>query len=174
MLSWLPTSRKTKGQPSTVIPASPLIQCWRVLQSVHIPGDEDYWGPSQSLAATINKVKNILREIDRFKKYLSSFQRPEKKLCLVLKQVEMLCITESAPHYALKSSSNIYLVLCCPWIVSKNIRMGKGGRKKKRKMAGTPISILLLGETCRAATDKPLVCITVDKHLWVFTFYFSG
>lgn len=78
VLSWLPTSRKTKGQPSTVIPASPLIQCWRVLRSVHIPGDEDYWGSSQSLAATINKVKNILREIDRFKKYLSSFQRPEK------------------------------------------------------------------------------------------------
>lgn len=49
----------------------------------------------------------------------------------------MLCITESAPHYALKSSYSIALDSCCPWIVLKTLWMGKDGRKwKEKKMAG--------------------------------------
>ena len=90
----------------------------------------------------------------------------------------MLCITESAPHYVLKSSYSIALDSCCPWSVLKTLWMGKDGRKRKEKKwqeGKKTRSALRRSEACRAATDTALVGgATAGEYLQAFVFYFLG
>lgn len=76
----------------------------------------------------------------------------------------MLGITTSAPQNVLRSSQNISWVSCCPRLCLNTSWMGKDGRKRKRRVAGTPRSVPYQGELCRAATYKALLLVPEYVH----------
>lgn len=85
----------------------------------------------------------------------------------------MLDITKSAPYYVLKSSLKFLWFNVAPGLYLNTPWIGKGGRKRKRTIVGTPRSVLYQGEPCRAASDRLLVCgVAADNHLQALTFYF--